>query len=111
MFSLKITSVSKVCDMTEHVPHAFNDVVQGSSGYTLFSSFPSLQGRTALHIASMEGHIEVASTLISKASALLQLTDNDGRAPLHLASANGHRELLTILIGQGADIDAQDNVC
>lgn len=67
-------------------------------------------GRTALHIASMEGHIEVASTLISKASALLQLTDNDGRAPLHLASANGHRELLTILIGQGADIDAQDNM-
>ena len=59
----------------------------------------------------MEGHIEVASTLISKASALLQLTDNDGRTPLHLASANGHRELLTILIGQGADIDAQDNVC
>ncbi|XP_022786816.1 serine/threonine-protein phosphatase 6 regulatory ankyrin repeat subunit A-like isoform X3 [Stylophora pistillata] len=67
-------------------------------------------GRTALHIASMEGHIEVASTLISKASVLLQLMDNDGRTSLHLASANGHRELLTILIGQGADIDAQDNM-
>ncbi|XP_074636507.1 uncharacterized protein LOC141894679 isoform X3 [Acropora palmata] len=67
-------------------------------------------GRTALHVASFEGHIEVASTLISKASALLHQVDNDGRTALHLAAVNGHRDLLTILIGQGADIDAQDNM-
>lgn len=58
----------------------------------------------------MEGHVEVASTLISKATALLHQKDNDGRTTLHLAAANGHKDLLTILIGQGAEIDAQDNV-
>ena len=58
----------------------------------------------------MEGHIEVASTLISKATLLLHQVDKDGRTPLHLASANGHKDLLTIMIGQGAEIDAQDNV-
>jgi len=68
------------------------------------------QGRTALHIASLEGHVEVASTLISKATALLHQVDNEGRTSLHLSAANGHRDLLTILIGQGAEIDAQDNV-
>lgn len=68
------------------------------------------QGRTALHVASLEGHIEVASTLISKATALLHQVDNDGRTSLHLAAVNGHRDLLAILIGQGAEIDAQDNV-
>ncbi|XP_068748124.1 serine/threonine-protein phosphatase 6 regulatory ankyrin repeat subunit B-like isoform X2 [Montipora capricornis] len=67
-------------------------------------------GRTALHVASLRGHIEVASTLISKASTLLHQVDNDGRTALHLAAVNGHRDLLTILIGQGADIDAQDNL-
>ncbi|XP_078360679.1 uncharacterized protein LOC144645086 isoform X3 [Oculina patagonica] len=67
-------------------------------------------GRTALHIASLEGHVEVASTLISKATALLHQVDNEGRTSLHLAAANGHRDLLTILIGQGAEIDAQDNI-
>ena len=70
----------------------------------------TFQGRTALHVASVEGHIEVASTLISKAATLLPQVDNDGRTSLHLAAANGHRDLLTILIGQGADVDAQDNV-
>ena len=54
--------------------------------------------------------MEVASTLISKATALLHQVDNEGRTSLHLAAANGHRDLLTILIGQGAEIDAQDNV-
>ena len=68
------------------------------------------QGRTALHVAAIEGHIEVASTLISKATLLLHQVDKDGRTPLHLASANGHRDLLTIMIGQGAEIDAKDNV-
>ncbi|KAK2558333.1 Ankyrin-1 [Acropora cervicornis] len=43
-------------------------------------------GRTALHVASFEGHIEVASTLISKASALLHQVDNNGRTALHLAA-------------------------
>ena len=76
--------------------------------FVTFFSFR--KGRTALHVASFEGHIEVASTLISKASALLHQVDNDGRTALHLAAVNGHRDLLTILIGQGADIDAQDNV-
>lgn len=68
------------------------------------------QGRTALHVAAFEGHIEVASTLISKATLLLHQVDKDGRTPLHLASANGHKDLLTIMIGQGAEIDAKDNV-
>ena len=68
------------------------------------------QARTALHVAAFEGHIEVASTLISKATLLLHQVDKDGRTPLHLASANGHKDLLTIMIGQGAEIDAKDNV-
>ena len=33
-----------------------------------------------------------------------------GRTAMHLSAANGHRELISQLIGQGADINAPDEV-
>jgi len=33
-----------------------------------------------------------------------------GRTAMHLSAANGHRELIPQLIGQGADINAPDEV-
>ena len=48
--------------------------------------------------------------LLSKSTLQLHVKDKQGRTALHLAAVNGHRELMSQLIGQGADINAKDEV-
>jgi ankyrin repeat protein len=62
---------------------------------------------TPLHLASRQGHLEVARVLIKHgADAAAQTVD--GRTPLHEASSWGHMELARLLIENGADAAAQD---
>ena len=61
-------------------------------------------------MAAENGHSEVVSILLSKSTLQLHVKDKLGRTAMHLAAANGHRELISQLIGQGADINAPDEV-
>jgi len=61
-------------------------------------------------LAAENGHSEVVSILLSKSTLQLHVKDKMGRTAMHLAAANGHRELISQLIGQGADINAPDEV-
>mmetsp|Transcript_10698 Transcript_10698/g.39278 ORF Transcript_10698/g.39278 Transcript_10698/m.39278 type:complete len:199 (-) Transcript_10698:103-699(-) len=66
-------------------------------------------GRTALHLACMEGHYDVSSRLII-AEALLRngakvnAQDNQGYSPLHMACANGYLDVIRLLLKHGADL-------
>ncbi|XP_072048644.1 uncharacterized protein [Amphiura filiformis] len=64
-------------------------------------------GRTALILASMNGHTETVTCLI-EANASLDIQDEDGRTALMLASRNGHTETVTCLIQAKASLDIQD---
>ena len=64
---------------------------------------------TPLHVASSQGHVEVARTLLRHgADATAQ--DKYGWTPLHKASEGGHAEVVLLLLEYGPDATAQDNL-
>ena len=59
-------------------------------------------GFTALHGASVKGHVEVTRLLIgARGQRLPFLTDQHGRSPLHHAASKGHVNLLRLLVERG----------
>ena len=54
-------------------------------------------GKTALHLAAMNGHIEICHQIISLGSQFCPL-DYDERTPLHNAAENGHLEICQLII-------------
>jgi ankyrin repeat protein len=66
-------------------------------------------GRTALHYATTNGHVECAKICVEM-GANVNASDNNGCAPLHFASACGHIELVSLLLDAGAFVDFTD-VC
>ena len=64
-------------------------------------------GLTPLHLASREGHLDVARNLVEHgANAAAQ--DQFGSTPLHEASERGHLGLARFLVEHGANAAAQD---
>jgi uncharacterized protein len=57
-------------------------------------------GRTALHIAAMRGHAEVAEVLLAK-GATVEVHDADGWTPLHWAMASGAHDVTEVLRKHG----------
>jgi ankyrin repeat protein len=62
---------------------------------------------TALHLASREGHVDVAHALVEQ-GADVTAQDTDGSTPLHWASRKGHVDVAHALVEHGADVSAQD---
>ncbi|XP_071521478.1 transient receptor potential cation channel subfamily A member 1-like [Panulirus ornatus] len=70
-------------------------LVESSSGFLILNECND-EGKTALHIASEEGHTRVVQLLLSKGALLHR--DHQGRTPLHLAAAGGHGHTITALL-------------
>ncbi|CAL8359011.1 unnamed protein product [Boreogadus saida] len=64
-------------------------------------------GRTALHRASMGGHLAVVCSLLDR-GADVQSTDRLGSRPLHWACRGGRVEVVRALTERGVDLDARD---
>lgn len=68
-------------------------------------------GRTALHVAAMAGHVEIAKYLFDQ-GAKINEKDNNNQTPLHLAAKHAPQEsgMVEFLCGQnGVDINPKDN--
>ena len=65
-------------------------------------------GRTALHIASYRGYLEI-SELLTSSGADVNIRGSYGRTALHFASMYGRLEIVQLLLCQGANISIRDN--
>jgi ankyrin repeat protein len=68
----------------------------------------SYSGATPMHVASENGHKQVACFLLER-GAEASAQDYFGNAPIHRVSKAGDAEVAHVLIEHGADISAQDN--
>ena len=65
-------------------------------------------GRTALMVASKNGHQQVVELLLNE-KADLNIQNNDGMTALMLASKNGHQQVVELLLNEKADPNIQNN--
>jgi hypothetical protein len=65
----------------------------------------SEKGETPLHLATVNGHLEVVRVLL-KHGANTNLRDTEGKTPLHRARSEGHLDIVSFLL---SDIYKQDH--
>ncbi|XP_057775545.1 ankyrin repeat-containing protein At2g01680-like [Salvia miltiorrhiza] len=58
------------------------------------------QKSSPLHIAAAEGHVKIASKLLSVAPEMCWWRNDQGMNPVHVAAINGHVELVEHLLGE-----------
>uniref|UniRef100_A0A669QUZ6 E3 ubiquitin-protein ligase MIB2 n=1 Tax=Phasianus colchicus TaxID=9054 RepID=A0A669QUZ6_PHACC len=66
------------------------------------------QGRTALQIASYQGHLDVVKILL-QAHATVNLRDEEGDTALHYAAFGNQADVARVLIAKGAGADLLNN--
>lgn len=62
-----------------------------------------------IHLAAMEGDIDIVRSMVSEKPELLTQTDKYGNSPLHLAAYEGQTEVVRFLIFQGVDVNVRNN--
>ena len=61
-------------------------------------------GKNCLHIASLNGHLNLCETFLGIYDFDVHITDNDGWTPLHCSANNGNFELFSYLLEKGSEI-------
>ena len=62
-------------------------------------------GRTCLHAAAQNGHLDICRLLIDE-GAQLEAKEGEDMTPLYLAARGGHVEIVRLLCDCGADVEA-----
>ncbi|CAM9674241.1 unnamed protein product, partial [Choristocarpus tenellus] len=80
----------------------------------LLLNVPNHKGRTPLHAAAMEGHVEVLAELIKEDNTHEQVlnlnqADEEGLVPMHFAAMGGHVATVKFLRRASAAIDLMDS--
>ena len=65
-------------------------------------------GRSLLHIASTNGHLEVCKLLLENGANVNEF-DNNNFTPLHCAVYYGHENIIKLLISFGADVNQKND--
>jgi ankyrin repeat protein len=64
-----------------------------------------VQGRTALHMAAANGHLDIAKLLLDHGAGA-NSCNMEQNTPLHYAVLNGQKQVVELLISQGANVSA-----
>jgi len=65
-------------------------------------------GYTALHLASLNNHVEVAELLVREGCANMNLQNVNLQTALHLAVERQHTQIVRLLVREGADLNVTD---
>lgn len=63
-------------------------------------------GRTSLHHAAYNGHLEMTKYL-TEIGCVINASDRQDRRALHFAAYMGHDRIVRTLIANGADVDVK----
>jgi ankyrin repeat protein len=66
-------------------------------------------GKTALHLASLNGNVKAADLIIGKSGNIANEQDNAGKTALFYAAKKGHTGMCKFLVSKGADPKIKDN--
>ena len=61
-------------------------------------------GKNCLHIASLNGHLDLCKMFLDNHKFDIHISDNDGWTPLHCSAKNGSFELFSYLLDKGSEI-------
>lgn len=61
-----------------------------------------------IHLAAMQGDIEMLRSVLTEEPELLTQSDEYGNSPLHLAAYEGHTDAVQFLILRGADVNVRN---
>ena len=61
-------------------------------------------GKNCLHIASLNGHLNLCKVFLNEYKFNINMRDNDGCTPLHCSASNGSFELFSYLLEKGSEI-------
>ena len=78
-----------------------NDVIELITQYKCDTNCKDSHGRTPLHYAVINNHLEVVRYFINEQHCDPMTTDNDGNTPLHLACKHGHIHAVYCLLFTG----------
>ena len=67
-----------------------------------------INGFTALHFASTNGHLKIVKLFLSKCNMNPEVCNKMNRTALHCAAQNGHIEIIKLMIDYGVNIRAKD---
>ncbi|KAM0721946.1 hypothetical protein Q7P37_002872 [Cladosporium fusiforme] len=93
-------------DYREH----FVPVNKGRPDYNDAYTIISIGGRTPLHHAARDGHVEIARLLLANKRTDVNHFDEYGYTPLHRASKKGHLAVVLLLL-EHEDVKAARRVC
>lgn len=65
-------------------------------------------GYSALHLAALNNHVEVAELLIKQGKADINIQNINLQTPLHLAVERQHTQIVRLLVREGARLDVPD---
>ncbi|PVD22714.1 hypothetical protein C0Q70_15970 [Pomacea canaliculata] len=65
-------------------------------------------GYTALHLASLNNHVEVAELLVHQGKANMDIQNVNLQTPLHLAVERQHTQIVRLLVREGCNLNLAD---
>ena len=68
------------------------------------------KGNTALHIASLSGHLPLVQLLVSRGAAVNSVTPERAFTPLYMAAQENHLSVVKFLVDNGADVNLLTDV-
>ncbi|PBK78418.1 L-asparaginase [Armillaria solidipes] len=109
------TSSIRFCLDSSSTPSGYSEVDSpsvdapqyGNIAGGLVNSLEPGSGRSPLHIAALNGHIESVNVLL-QSGALVHLRDTLGHTPLYYAARQGHRDVVGVLVQVGASLGGMD---